>query len=81
MDEDASSALEINVDELALKSPSLTPQSCSPQALARINSRISSWRDWGGVLEALGGVCPGLGQQQMKKGLRGYKYLSPKTSR
>jgi hypothetical protein len=28
-DEDASSALEMNVDDLTLKSPSLTPQSCS----------------------------------------------------
>lgn len=29
MDEDASSPLEMNVDDLTLKSPSLTPQSCS----------------------------------------------------
>jgi hypothetical protein len=36
-------------------------------------------RDWGGVVNALGVVCLGLGQQQMKEGLRGYKYPSPKN--
>jgi hypothetical protein len=40
---------------------------------------ISTWKDWGGVVNALGGVCLELGQQQIKEGLRGYKYPSLKN--
>jgi hypothetical protein len=48
-----------------------------PQALAQNNSKISSWREWGGVLEALGGVFLGEGQQPVKRVLRGINTRAP----
>jgi hypothetical protein len=44
------------------------------------HSRISSRREWERVVNALGCVCPMVGQQQMKGEVRGYKYPPPKTS-
>jgi hypothetical protein len=77
--EDASSALEMNLAALSLKWLSLTPQSCSHSSPSSNQLKIISRRDWGGVVNAFGGVCLTLGQQEMKKGLRGYKYPSPKN--
>jgi hypothetical protein len=49
------------------------------QALAQINSKISSRREWGGVVNALGGAMLVVPSAVSEEGVEGYKYLSPKN--
>jgi hypothetical protein len=56
MDEDASSALEMNVTAFSVKCSSLTPQSFSYPISSSNHSRISSWKDWGSVVSVHGGI-------------------------
>ena len=69
MDGDASSALEMKLAALTSQRLKLTSQSCF-QALTRISSRISSWREWREILEVKKVLCSwGVNN---KRGLKGY---------
>jgi hypothetical protein len=60
-DEDASSTFEMNVDDLTLKIPKPHTSIFLSPKRAQINSKISSRREWGEVVNVLGGVLHGVG--------------------
>ena len=78
MDGDASSPLEMGMAAHTSQVSSSHSNLALTKALARINSRISSWREWGEVLEAKGSVFLGEEQQQPKGGAKGVYIPEPK---
>jgi hypothetical protein len=56
----------------------ITPQIFSHPSTSSYHSKVSSKRERGGVLNAQGDACLGVGQQQMKRGWRGISTQPPK---